>query len=128
MSKKNSGFLLGAIIGGAIAATTALLLAPKSGDKMREDLLNQLDEASEGKASDYLKYAQEKGSEFGELVKEKKEEHLDSLNAIAFGVQEDVVVPLTEELQEASLKVEPTIELNGEALAEDINEVIQENK
>ncbi|WP_430602846.1 hypothetical protein IGJ02_000152 [Enterococcus sp. DIV0724b] len=41
--KKNELFL-GAIIGGAVTAVAALLLAPKSGDKLREDLGNQADD------------------------------------------------------------------------------------
>lgn len=35
---KNGKFLAGALIGGTAAAVVALLLAPKSGKEMREDL------------------------------------------------------------------------------------------
>ncbi|HCM88767.1 MULTISPECIES: YtxH domain-containing protein [Vagococcus] len=73
MSKKSNGFLVGAIIGGAAAAAAALLLAPKSGKKMREDLIDQLDGVSEGKASEYAGIAQVKGNEFSDYAKQKKE-------------------------------------------------------
>ncbi|MGF2055752.1 YtxH domain-containing protein [Vagococcus fluvialis] len=75
MSKKSSGFLVGAIIGGAAAAAAALLLAPKSGKELREDLLDQLDEVSEGKASELAGIAQVKGNEIGDFAKHKKEEY-----------------------------------------------------
>lgn len=71
MSNKSTGFLAGAIIGGAAAAAAALLLAPTSGKKLRKDLMEQLDDLSDGKASDLVDLAQEKGAEIGEIAKEK---------------------------------------------------------
>ena len=44
MGKKQGGFVLGAIIGGAAAAITALLYAPKSGKELREDISNEFDD------------------------------------------------------------------------------------
>ncbi|HIW31971.1 MAG TPA: YtxH domain-containing protein [Candidatus Paenibacillus intestinavium] len=38
---KSSGILLGTVIGGAMGIVATLLLAPKSGAKMREDLSHQ---------------------------------------------------------------------------------------
>ena len=38
---KSSGVLLGTVIGGAMGIIATLLLAPKSGAKMREDLSNK---------------------------------------------------------------------------------------
>jgi gas vesicle protein len=38
---KKSGLLLGIFIGGAVGAVSALLIAPKSGTEMREDLSNK---------------------------------------------------------------------------------------
>jgi gas vesicle protein len=40
-STKNSGLLLGTLIGGAIGAISAFLLAPKSGAKLREDIASK---------------------------------------------------------------------------------------
>lgn len=75
MSKKSSGFLLGAIIGGTAAAAAALLLAPKSGKELRDDLIDQLDDVSEGKASELAGIAQVKGSEISEFAKQKRDEY-----------------------------------------------------
>ncbi|OBZ13562.1 YtxH domain-containing protein [Bacillus sp. FJAT-26390] len=49
MSREHSsnGVLLGAIVGGAIGAISALLFAPKSGAHLREDLSNKFKEISE---------------------------------------------------------------------------------
>ena len=41
---KKGGFFLGAVIGGTAAAVAALLLAPKSGKELRDDLSNQTDD------------------------------------------------------------------------------------
>jgi gas vesicle protein len=38
---KSSGLLLGTVIGGVIGAASAILLTPKSGAKMREDLASK---------------------------------------------------------------------------------------
>jgi gas vesicle protein len=38
---KSSGLLLGTLIGGAVGAVSALLLAPKTGEKLREELSNK---------------------------------------------------------------------------------------
>lgn len=47
------GFLLGALVGGAVGAITALLLAPKSGSELRKDIA-QTSQDLYGKASDYF--------------------------------------------------------------------------
>ncbi|HPI19648.1 MAG TPA: YtxH domain-containing protein [Candidatus Kapabacteria bacterium] len=52
-SNYTKGFLLGAIIGGAVGAITALLLAPKSGRELREDLAVRSSELYD-KATDYF--------------------------------------------------------------------------
>lgn len=52
------GFFFGAIIGGAVGAITALLLAPKSGRELRRDIADKSGEIY-GKASNYLGDVQE---------------------------------------------------------------------
>ena len=59
---KKGGFFLGAVIGGTAAAVAALLLAPKSGKELRDDLSNQTDDLK-NKAQDYTDYAVQKGTE-----------------------------------------------------------------
>lgn len=69
MGKRNGGFVLGAIIGGAAAAVTALLFAPKSGKELRQDISNEFDDFMDT-MYDYKDIAVEKGSELIEVAKE----------------------------------------------------------
>jgi gas vesicle protein len=52
-SNYTKGFIIGALVGGAAGAVTALLLAPKSGAELRKDIANTSTEIY-GKASDYV--------------------------------------------------------------------------
>lgn len=54
----SKGFLLGAIVGGAVGAITALLLAPKSGKELREDISRKSNELMD-KAQDLISDRQE---------------------------------------------------------------------
>ncbi|MGP6139653.1 MULTISPECIES: YtxH domain-containing protein [unclassified Jeotgalibaca] len=69
MGKRDGGFVLGAIIGGAAAAITALLFAPKSGKELRQDITNEFDDLMDT-MYDYKDIAVEKGSELVEVAKE----------------------------------------------------------
>jgi len=53
-------FFLGALIGGAIGAVTALLLAPKSGRELRRDIVDTTTDAYD-KATDYVSSTIEEG-------------------------------------------------------------------
>lgn len=49
MGKKNNlgpGFVIGTLVGGMIGATSALLLTPKRGDEMRQDLFEKMNVSS----------------------------------------------------------------------------------
>jgi gas vesicle protein len=50
----NSNFLIGALIGGAIASAATLILAPKSGEDLREDITDTYDDIVDN-LSDTLK-------------------------------------------------------------------------
>jgi len=52
------GFLLGAIVGGAVGAITALLFAPKPGVELREDIARKSGEIYD-KATDYVTAAKD---------------------------------------------------------------------
>ena len=67
---KNSGFLLGALIGGSAAAITALLLAPESGKELRARLAKQLDDVLDTTA-DYNDQVADKADDFKKLAQEK---------------------------------------------------------
>ncbi len=63
-------FLLGALVGGIVGSLTALLLAPKSGKELREDLLEQTKYVRD--KTEYMKeIALQRGSEIANIAKEK---------------------------------------------------------
>lgn len=69
-SMNTKDFLIGALIGGIVGATTALLLAPKSGKELRQDLNDQTDYIKE-KTGHLKQSALHKGSELAAAAKEK---------------------------------------------------------
>ncbi len=71
-SSYTKGFVIGAIIGGAIGAITALLLAPKSGKELRQEIAEKSNELY-GLASDYVSKIEENvGSSISATVNEGK--------------------------------------------------------
>lgn len=75
-SGDNSGagsFLLGALVGGVIGAAAALILAPKTGSEMRQDLSTQASQLK-NKSIELSTVAKEKATELSVVAKEKTEE------------------------------------------------------
>ncbi|MCD8502657.1 MAG: YtxH domain-containing protein [Bacillaceae bacterium] len=73
MSKDNMNvkdFFIGALIGGIVGATTSLLMAPKSGKELRNDLVEQAHTMKE-KTSSLTSNAIEKGNKYAQFAKEK---------------------------------------------------------
>jgi gas vesicle protein len=70
---KSSGLLLGSLIGGAVGAVSALLLAPKTGEKLREDLGNKYRVVNE-KMQQIASAVGEKSKDFTSNAEQKKDE------------------------------------------------------
>ncbi|GGH88117.1 gas vesicle protein [Pullulanibacillus pueri] len=76
MSNDNNGninakdFFLGAIIGGVVGSVTALLLAPKSGKELRDDISMQ-SQTVKRKGGDLAIIAKEKSSQLAKAVSEQ---------------------------------------------------------
>lgn len=130
---KNSGFLLGALIGGSAAAITALLLAPESGKELRARLAKQLDDVLDttadyndqvaDKADDFKKLAQEKAiqltkqsEEIAHLLKEKTGLASNELYADL----KDQVVDLTNKVKNSVQKLDLADELTDLSFVEDV--------
>lgn len=130
---KNSGFLLGALIGGSAAAITALLLAPESGKELRARLAKKLDDVLDttadyndqvaDKADDFKKLAQEKAiqltkqsEEIANLLKEKTGLASNELYADL----KDQVVDLTNKVKNSVQKLDLTDELTDLSFVEDV--------
>lgn len=71
--RDESAFVLGAIIGGAAAAITALLFAPKPGKELRQDIADEVHNLMDT-AQDYADIAKEKGYEMVDAAKETTED------------------------------------------------------
>ncbi|MEW9500711.1 YtxH domain-containing protein [Jeotgalibacillus marinus] len=84
-------FIVGAIIGGAIGAATALFLAPKSGSELRNDLntqavllkerSNEWKDQAVTKSSEFATTAKVKSAELSSIAKEKSAEFSQSVQA-----------------------------------------------
>lgn len=130
---KNSGFLLGALIGGSAAAITALLLAPESGKELRARLAKQLDDVLDStadyndqvvdKADDFKKLAQAKAiqltkqsEEIANLLKEKTGVATNELYADL----KDQVVDLTNKVKQSVQDLDLSNKLTDVTVSEDV--------
>lgn len=68
------GFIIGALVGAAIAAIAALLFAPKSGKALRKDIGQGTDKALD-QADQYLDTARDRGQEVVEDVEQSASEY-----------------------------------------------------
>lgn len=130
---KNSGFLLGALIGGSAAAITALLLAPESGKELRVRLAKQLDDILDStadyndqmvnKADGFKKLAQAKAiqltkqsEEIAHLLKEKTGVATNELYADL----KDQVADLTNKVKQSVHDLDLSNKLTDVAISEDV--------
>lgn len=88
-NKSSKSFIMGAIVGGVVGAVTALLLAPKSGKEMREDLNAQATVLKE-RSLQLKDTAVERGSEWISVAKEKSTELAKTVNKQSQQVVEKV--------------------------------------
>jgi len=63
------GFVCGALFGGIVGGITALLFAPKSGEKLRKDVAKKYDEVS-NKTQDFMEDVCDQTSELVEKAKD----------------------------------------------------------
>lgn len=99
MSENNNNmngkdFLLGAVVGAAVGAISALLLAPKAGKELRGDLATQYSTVSE------------KTQEIAGVVKSKGSEYAGKAKEVAGGVTADI-----KNWREARKEAAPAVEL-----------------
>lgn len=130
---KNSGFLLGALIGGSAAAITALLLAPESGKELRARLAKQLDDVLDSTA-DYNDQVVDKADDFKKLVQAKaiqltkQSEEIANLLKEKTGVTtnelyadlKDQVVDLTNKVKQSVQDLDLSNKLTDVAVSEDV--------
>lgn len=83
--------LIGGVIGGVVGATVGLLLAPKSGEELRQDFVDTYEDISE-KTHDFTEEVSKKGKSFAKTANSKVNKWLD--------LAKNIVDELSEEAQE----------------------------
>ncbi len=66
-------FIIGAVVGGIVGASAAMLVAPKSGKELRADINDKATTAKD-KTVEFTNVAKEKGNEYSQIAKEKSGE------------------------------------------------------
>ncbi len=82
-------FMLGALIGGAIGAATALLFAPKSGRELRRDIADTSTDIYD-KASDYISNAVQDGKYKAQSIIDSAKRQADTIITDANEYKESV--------------------------------------
>lgn len=81
-------FLIGSLIGGIVGATTALLLAPKSGKELRTDLNDQAGQLKD-KSSEVATMAREKSSNLAQTVSTQTTQAANKVKELSNNVKND---------------------------------------
>ncbi|GBG10822.1 hypothetical protein B1748_19755 [Paenibacillus sp. MY03] len=102
MSKEqgSSGIVTGAVVGGLIGAAAALLLAPKSGEKLRADLMNAL-QAFGQRTKEVAASVCENTKEAAQGAVEGVKGAVDGVKGAVDGVKSDInsMAPLQDDIQ-----------------------------
>ncbi|MCY9696075.1 YtxH domain-containing protein [Paenibacillus alginolyticus] len=116
------GLLLGLVIGGAVGAITSLLLAPKAGSELREDLSNtyrtfndktsQLASAVGQKTQDIISTVSDKTQDIASVVSEKTQEAASAVSEKT----KDIANTVSHQASEAVDKAKESKQLVAESL------------
>lgn len=85
---ENKGMLKGALIGGAVGAAAALLLAPKPGRELRKDIREKAGQASD-KAMQLVSSASSKTREVASQVSQHASDLVDKTKSVVRSVKEE---------------------------------------
>lgn len=123
-SVSTKDFFVGALIGGIVGAMTALLLAPKSGKELRQNINSQTHMLKQ-KADQWKDSALEKGSELATVAKKKT----DSITEFVSGHSQERATKMKSPLQDETKEKENS-QAKKEHLytAEDIEKKLAETK
>ncbi|ADU31519.1 YtxH domain-containing protein [Evansella cellulosilytica] len=135
-------FLIGTFIGGVIGASAALLLAPKSGKDLRQDINDQAKIAKE-RTTDWTHQAIERGnqlatsarqstSEFARTVSDRSTTLLERAKDLARSVRNDVddltesADSLTNDLEGISEEIAASVKKEVEDLQRSVEQLVKE--
>ena len=109
-------FLIGALIGGIVGATTALFLAPKSGKELRSNINEQAIVLKE-KTEQLRETAKTKGTEIASVAKDKTNAFTQTVSK-----QSTELVNKVKNLKTTTHSEEPVIEVQLDEDDSDVNE------
>ena len=90
----SKSFLLGALIGGAVGAITALLFAPKSGRELRRDIVESSTDIYD-KASDFVNTTVTEGKHKAQFIIDAAKRQADNILAATADCYEDTRSKIT---------------------------------
>jgi gas vesicle protein len=115
--------LLGAVIGGAIGAITALLFAPKSGRELRRDIIDTSSEVYD-KATDYMNTTIYEGKQKAQSIIDAAKRQADNILSITSDYYEDAkskVATSTDAVQQRFESLKDAAKAGSEAFKAEIN-------
>jgi gas vesicle protein len=101
--------LIGTAIGGVVGAVAGLMLAPKSGAELRQDLVDTYEDVAE-RAEDFTSDVQKKGKAFGKKARKQTNKWLDLARNVAGEYMEDAEEVGEEFVDGAKDKIDNVIE------------------
>ena len=113
-NSKAKTFLLGALIGGAVGAVTALLFAPKSGKELRRDIVDSTTEMYD-KANDLIQESKQKAQNIIESAKRQADSILYRTSEFANDAN-DHIATSTESVQQRFESLKDAAKTGSEAL------------
>lgn len=121
-----SKFLSGLVVGAAFGAAAALLLAPKNGEELREELTDRSEDLK-AVALDYLEMLTVKGEEIVSATKEHKDAIIEKLAAAkdeftSKSPVEEAVETAEETVEEIVVEVEDAVESISEEVVEELQQ------
>lgn len=130
MSNQDSNykpFLIGTLIGGAIGAITALLLAPKSGRELRRDIVDTSNDIYD-KASDYVTNSIQEGRTKAQNIVNAARRQADTIIESAteyFDDAKNKVTTSKESVQERFDSLKEAAKAGSEAFKAELNKEIK---
>ncbi|MDR0926545.1 MAG: YtxH domain-containing protein [Ignavibacteria bacterium] len=116
-------FLLGAIIGGAVGAVTALLFAPKSGRELRRDIADTTNEIYD-KTTDFVSTTIQDGKQKAQSIIDAAKRQADSILAKSSDYYEDAkgkVVSSAETVQQRFDNLKEAAKAGADAFKADLS-------
>ena len=117
-NSKAKTFLLGALIGGAVGAVTALLFAPKRGRELRQDIIDSTNEMYD-KAADLVNEGKQKAQHIIDTAKKQADNILNKTSEF-YDDASDRITASTESVQQRFENLKDAAKSGAEAFKSEL--------